>query len=105
MSSQVDRSPRLSDRSNILIAARNEKMARSQHAYVRGSTTKFYEWLEAGPISNAVKGLRSGFAGIATSAISGPSPTPRAVWTFKSAIWTKPSSAIRRTTSFVWAFL
>ena len=50
MSSLVDKSPRLSDRSNILIAARNEKMARSQHAYVRGSTTKFYEWLEAGPI-------------------------------------------------------
>jgi uncharacterized protein (DUF2252 family) len=42
--------PGPSDRSAILTAARNEKMARSQHAYVRGSTTKFYEWLEAGPI-------------------------------------------------------
>jgi uncharacterized protein (DUF2252 family) len=39
--------PRPSARAEILIAARNEKMARSQHAYVRGSTTKFYEWLEA----------------------------------------------------------
>ena len=28
---------------------RNLKMARSAHAYVRGSTAKFYEWLESGP--------------------------------------------------------
>ena len=28
---------------------RNLKMARSAHAYVRGSTTKFYEWLDASP--------------------------------------------------------
>ena len=39
--------PGPSGRLEILTAARNEKMARSQHAYVRGSTTKFYEWLEA----------------------------------------------------------
>src|ERR1700753_367573 len=30
-----------------LIATRNLKMARSAHAYVRGNTIKFYEWLEA----------------------------------------------------------
>ena len=29
--------------------ARNLKMARSAHAYVRGSTVKFYEWLNAQP--------------------------------------------------------
>jgi uncharacterized protein (DUF2252 family) len=29
------------------MARRNEKMAESAHAYVRGSTVKFYEWLEA----------------------------------------------------------
>ena len=34
-------------RSNALIAERNRKMAASAHAYVRGSTTRFYEWLEA----------------------------------------------------------
>jgi uncharacterized protein (DUF2252 family) len=33
-------------RGEILIRQRNLKMARSAHAYVRGSTTKFYEWLE-----------------------------------------------------------
>jgi uncharacterized protein (DUF2252 family) len=31
----------------LLIAERNRKMAASAHAYVRGSTTRFYEWLEA----------------------------------------------------------
>jgi len=34
------------DRSAILNATRNAKMASSAHAYVRGSTVKFYEWLE-----------------------------------------------------------
>ena len=33
-------------RGDVLIRARNLKMARSAHAYVRGSTAKFYEWLE-----------------------------------------------------------
>jgi uncharacterized protein (DUF2252 family) len=33
-------------RTNVLLRTRNLKMARSAHAYVRGSTTKFYEWLE-----------------------------------------------------------
>ena len=37
------------DRAARLREARNLKMARSAHAYVRGSTIKFYEWLEARP--------------------------------------------------------
>lgn len=37
------RSPK---RAETLLAARNMKMARSTQAYVRGSTLKFYEWLE-----------------------------------------------------------
>ena len=37
------------DRAARLREARNLKMARSAHAYVRGSTVKFYEWLEARP--------------------------------------------------------
>ena len=37
------------DRQARLLATRNAKMARSVHAYVRGNTLKFYEWLgEAG---------------------------------------------------------
>ena len=38
---------RLKDRAGVLNARRNLKMARSAHAYVRGSTAKFYEWLES----------------------------------------------------------
>ena len=35
------------NRQAVLAAHRAAKMAQSAHAYVRGSTTKFYEWLEA----------------------------------------------------------
>jgi uncharacterized protein (DUF2252 family) len=35
------------DRASVLAGQRTEKMARSAHAYVRGSTVKFYEWLDA----------------------------------------------------------
>ncbi len=35
------------DRQKRLIATRNLKMAASAHAYVRGSTVRFYEWLNA----------------------------------------------------------
>ncbi len=35
------------NRMKLLVAKRNRKMAGSAHAYVRGSTTRFYEWLEA----------------------------------------------------------
>jgi uncharacterized protein (DUF2252 family) len=35
-------------RAKILLLTRNLKMARNAHAYVRGSTVKFYEWLEDG---------------------------------------------------------
>ena len=34
-------------RNSVLTARRGVKMARSVHAYVRGSTVKFYEWLDA----------------------------------------------------------
>jgi len=35
-----------SERQSVLTHTRNLKMARSPHAYVRGNTIKFYEWLE-----------------------------------------------------------
>jgi uncharacterized protein (DUF2252 family) len=37
----------LEERGRALVAERNRKMAASAHAYVRGSTIKFYQWLEA----------------------------------------------------------
>jgi uncharacterized protein (DUF2252 family) len=45
MAKPSDQFARPEDRSARLIARRNEKMSESAHAYVRGSTVKFYEWL------------------------------------------------------------
>jgi uncharacterized protein (DUF2252 family) len=39
------------DRAAKLAETQKLKMARSAHAYVRGSTAKFYEWLETSPTS------------------------------------------------------
>src|SRR6202043_697353 len=38
--------PSFVDRSTVLRQCRNLKMASSAHAYVRGNTLKFYEWLD-----------------------------------------------------------
>jgi uncharacterized protein (DUF2252 family) len=38
---------RPAERTALLVAERNHKMAVSAHAYVRGSTASFHEWLEA----------------------------------------------------------
>jgi uncharacterized protein (DUF2252 family) len=38
--------PKPGERAARLLNAQNLKMARSAHAYVRGNTSKFYEWLE-----------------------------------------------------------
>ena len=37
----------ITDRQDLLARTRNLKMAQSSHRYVRGSTSKFYEWLES----------------------------------------------------------
>jgi uncharacterized protein (DUF2252 family) len=42
------RAPSAKDRLAVLAERRNAKMARSAHAYMRGNTVKFYEWLETG---------------------------------------------------------
>jgi uncharacterized protein (DUF2252 family) len=44
------------ERAPLLTAERNLKMAVSAHAYVRGNTAKFYEWLEASGRSNVPEG-------------------------------------------------
>lgn len=43
-----------SDRQAILDHARDTKMARSVHAYVRGNTASFYEWLAAAPVARQI---------------------------------------------------
>lgn len=47
-------SPSASQRGALLDATRALKMARSAHAYVRGNTVKFYEWLAASPGASRV---------------------------------------------------
>lgn len=44
--------PEPKDRQAILQETRDKKMARSAHAYVRGNTAKFYEWLDEKPDHN-----------------------------------------------------
>jgi uncharacterized protein (DUF2252 family) len=45
MTREARRLPRPGERVSVLCALRNAKMARSAHAYVRGNTIRFYEWL------------------------------------------------------------
>ncbi|WP_322964140.1 DUF2252 family protein [Sphingomonas fuzhouensis] len=46
--------PLPAERHALLEAKRTLKMARSAHAYVRGNTAKFYEWLAASPAARRV---------------------------------------------------
>jgi uncharacterized protein (DUF2252 family) len=56
MKSKVRKLPRFIDRQIILTARRSLKMARSAHAYVRGNTRKFYEWLDSSDIEKIPRG-------------------------------------------------
>ena len=42
------------ERGRVLAQARALKMARSVHAYVRGNTAQFYQWLDAGPVAATI---------------------------------------------------
>src|SRR6202030_2368514 len=48
--------PKCSERQTLLTARRSLKMARSAHAYVRGNTRKFYEWLDSADIEKIPRG-------------------------------------------------
>lgn len=48
--------PRPSERSAILKTQQQLKMARSAHAYMRGNTLQFYEWLQTGSALSLPKG-------------------------------------------------
>lgn len=45
---------KIAERSTVLENARRLKMARSAHAYVRGNTAKFYEWLGHAPVARRI---------------------------------------------------
>ncbi len=47
MSSHTHLLPNAAGRSSVLERLRDRKMAQSVHAYVRGNTLRFYEWLES----------------------------------------------------------
>jgi uncharacterized protein (DUF2252 family) len=53
MIKKAPKPPRPEDRQAILQENRTRKMARSAHAYVRGNTNKFYEWLD-GSLSHSL---------------------------------------------------
>ncbi|WP_347558912.1 DUF2252 family protein [Robbsia sp. KACC 23696] len=44
------------ERRHILAEKRNAKMARSTHAYVRGNTNKFYDWLQEADVKRLPQG-------------------------------------------------
>ncbi len=46
--------PAITERHAVLERSRTQKMARSAHAYVRGNTAKFYEWLGASDAARRV---------------------------------------------------
>lgn len=48
--------PKASKRQPVLTKIRDSKMARSSHAYVRGNTLKFYEWLDSTDLSALPEG-------------------------------------------------
>lgn len=50
------RLPEAGKRQEQLGAKRNAKMARSAHAYVRGNTQKFYEWLQQADVKSLPQG-------------------------------------------------
>ena len=56
MKSKVRKFARFTDRSATLAARQSLKMARSAHAYVRGNTRKFYEWLETSDVEKLPRG-------------------------------------------------
>jgi uncharacterized protein (DUF2252 family) len=55
-SAKENRITRPDQREKVLLAARNRKMARSAHAFVRGSTASFYDWLQKPPVEKMPAG-------------------------------------------------
>jgi uncharacterized protein (DUF2252 family) len=56
MKTKVRKYAQYNDRHTMLFARRSLKMARSAHAYVRGNTIKFYEWLKTSDVEKVPRG-------------------------------------------------
>jgi uncharacterized protein (DUF2252 family) len=59
-------------RQELLTSKRNAKMARSAHAYVRGNTDKFYEWLGETDVRNLPQGPATWICGDCHTGNLGP---------------------------------
>lgn len=70
---------RPADRLLVLAAERNRKMATSAHAFVRGSTVRFYEWLETSPRSSIPDGPPVWICGDCHVGNLGPIASPNGV--------------------------
>ena len=68
LTNEKDRAPRPKQRPIVLAERRNAKMARSAHAYMRGNTVKFYEWLVTAAGKSYLTDRRYGSVAIAMSA-------------------------------------
>jgi uncharacterized protein (DUF2252 family) len=66
------KTPRPAARLDVLHDLRNLKMARSAHAYVRGSTVQFYEWLHTQPGRRLPSGPAVWICGDCHACNSGP---------------------------------
>ncbi|SAK84725.1 hypothetical protein AWB77_04436 [Caballeronia fortuita] len=64
--------PGVESRQDLLTAKRNAKMARSTHAYVRGNTIQFYDWLEKAEIRSLPHGPATWICGDCHTGNLGP---------------------------------
>src|ERR1700710_1897162 len=71
------KSYRPEDRASVLKVQQTLKMARSAHAYVRGSTVKFYEWLDERKRGALPEGPAVWICGDCHSGNLGPVASPR----------------------------
>jgi hypothetical protein len=91
------------DRTSRFDLERNSKRARSAHANVRGSTQKFYEWLDDSAAGKLLPlGPRCGFAVTVTLAILARLLTRKAGSRSRSVTSTRPLSEIQPT--FAWHY-
>src|ERR1700709_2492756 len=69
--------PQAKDRAALLRDEQRRKMTRSAHAYVRGSTLKFYEWLEQSSAGKIPEGPAVWICGDCHTGNLGPVSSPR----------------------------
>jgi uncharacterized protein (DUF2252 family) len=77
MKRKVFKFPKFSERQTLLTARRSLKMARSAHAYVRGNTRKFYEWIDRADLEKIPRGPAVWICGDCHTGNLGPIADPK----------------------------